>query len=310
MAQAVIIDIAIAAVLILFVVLGARKGLLRSVAGLVILVVSMLGAALVSNLVTPLVSDAVRPMLMDTVESKLEELAKEIDLEDANLGDLDLSGVDLSRIDLGKIDLSGIQIGGLDLGSIDLSKIDLSKIDLGALTQGNSQTDASAPASRTLPEAGDAISSAVSSVLESIQPAEYIDLLLTQLGIDPVLAAGLAEAALEKIAESGMSVVEALVQVVLETVVHAIVFLLAFVALNILLRIVLTAMDLVLMLPGLRTLNSLGGAVVAFVEGTLLLFLLVWIARRCAVDVADLSRGTVLFRFFVNNTPWSVLALL
>ena len=97
---------------------------------------------------------------------------------------------------------------------------------------------------------------------------------------------------------------------VLETVVHAIVFLVAFVALNILLRIILTAMDLVLMLPGLRTLNSLGGAVVAFVEGVLLLFLLVWVARRSAVDVATLSQGTILFRFFVNNTPWSVLSLL
>ena len=166
------------------------------------------------------------------------------------------------------------------------------------------------PVSRSLPEAKDVISSAVSSALDSIRPAEQIDLLLDQLGIDPVLAAGLADAALEKITESGISVVEALVQVVLETVVHAIVFLVAFVALNILLRIILTAMDLVLMLPGLRTLNSLGGAVVAFVEGVLLLFLLVWVARRSAVDVATLSQGTILFRFFVNNTPWSVLSLL
>ena len=310
MAQAVIIDIGIAALLMLFIVVGARKGLLRSVAGLVILVVSVLGAALVSSLVTPLISDAVRPVLMETVESKLAEFVEEIKIEDADQGGLDLSGIDLSQIDLSKIDLSGIQIGGLDLGSIDLSKIDLSQIDLDALLQGHGQPDASTPVSRSLPEAKDVISSAVSSALDSIRPAEQIDLLLDQLGIDPVLAAGLADAALEKITESGISVVEALVQVVLETVVHAIVFLVAFVALNILLRIILTAMDLVLMLPGLRTLNSLGGAVVALVECVLLLFLLVWVARRSAVDVATLSQGTILFRFFVNNTPWSVLSLL
>ena len=305
MAQAVIIDIGIAALLMLFIVVGARKGLLRSVAGLVILVVSVLGAALVSSLVTPLISDAVRPMLMETVESKLAEFVEELHAANADKGDLDLSGIDLSQIDL-----SGIQIGGLDLGGLDLSKIDLSQIDLGALLQGNGQPDASTPVSRSLPEAKDAISSAVFSALDSIRPEEQINLLLDQLGIDPVLAAGLAEAALEKITESGISVVEALVQVVLETVVHAIVFLVAFVALNILLRIILTAMDLVLMLPGLRTLNSLGGAVVAFVEGVLLLFLLVWVARRSAVDVTTLSQGTILFRFFVNNTPWSVLSLL
>lgn len=305
MAQAVIIDIGIAALLMLFIVLGARKGLLRSVAGLVILVASVVGAALVSSLVTPLISDAVRPMLMETVESKLAEFVEELHAANADKGDLDLSGIDLSQIDL-----SGIQIGGLDLGGLDLSKIDLSQIDLGALLQGNGQPDASTPVSRSLPEAKDAISSAVFSALDSIRPEEQINLLLDQLGIDPVLAAGLAEAALEKITESGISVVEALVQVVLETVVHAIVFLVAFVALNILLRIILTAMDLVLMLPGLRTLNSLGGAVVAFVEGVLLLFLLVWVARRSAVDVTTLSQGTILFRFFVNNTPWSVLSLL
>lgn len=305
MAQAVIIDIGIAALLMLFIVLGARKGLLRSVAGLVILVASVVGAALVSSLVTPLISDAVRPMLMETVESKLAEFVEELHAANADKGDLDLSGIDLSQIDL-----SGIQIGGLDLGSLDLSKIDLSQIDLGALLQGNGQPDASTPVSRSLPEAKDAISSAVFSALDSIRPEEQINLLLDQLGIDPVLAAGLAEAALEKITESGISVVEALVQVVLETVAHAIVFLVAFVALNILLRIILTAMDLVLMLPGLRTLNSLGGAVVAFVEGVLLLFLLVWVARRSAVDVTTLSQGTILFRFFVNNTPWSVLSLL
>lgn len=305
MAQAVIIDIGIAALLMLFIVLGARKGLLRSVAGLVILVASVVGAALVSSLVTPLISDAVRPMLMETVESKLAEFVEELHAANADKGDLDLSGIDLSQIDL-----SGIQIGGLDLGGLDLSKIDLSQIDLGALLQGNGQPDASTPVSRSLPEAKDAISSAVFSALDSIRPEEQINLLLDQLGIDPVLAAGLAETALEKITESGISVVEALVQVVLETVVHAIVFLVAFVALNILLRIILTAMDLVLMLPGLRTLNSLGGAVVAFVEGVLLLFLLVWVARRSAVDVTTLSQGTILFRFFVNNTPWSVLSLL
>ena len=55
---------------------------------------------------------------------------------------------------------------------------------------------------------------------------------------------------------------------------------------------------------------ALGGGVVAFVECALLLFLMVWIARQCAVDVTGLSKGTVLLQFFVNNTPLSVLALL
>ena len=288
MAQAVIIDVAIAAVLLLSILLGARKGLLKSVAGLVILLVSLVGAVLLSDLLTPFISEAVEPMLMETVESKLAQMA-----ENAAPASADESGIELSGIDLGNIDLSGIRIGGVDLGNIDLSGIDLSKIDLGNLDLG----------SLSLPGTG-------SSSGETGDPAEQINALLGQLGIDPALTAGLAEAVVEKITETGVSVVEALVHVVVETVVHAIVFLLAFVVLNILLRIVLAAMGLVLMLPGLRTLNSLGGAAVALVEGALLLFLLVWVARQCAADVTELSQGTVLFRFFVNNTPLSVLSLL
>lgn len=284
MAQAVIIDIAIAAVWILFTIWGAQKGLLKSVAGLVILLVSLLGALLVSNLVTPFISAAVQPMIVETVESKLAELAEESAGTD---------GADLGNVRLENIDLSGIQIGGIDLGSIDLSKIDLSGIDLGSFDLSDI----------SLPALG-------SSSGEQAEPTGQINDLLGELGIDPALTAGLAESAVEKIRETGISVVEALVQVVVETVVHAVVFLLAFVVLNILLRIVLAALDLVLMLPGLRTLNSLGGGAVAFVECALLLFLLVWIARQCAVDVTGLSKGTVLLQFFVNNTPLSVLALL
>ena len=155
-----------------------------------------------------------------------------------------------------------------------------------------------------LPELGGSASA------EQTEPAGQINDILSRLGIDPALTDGLAEAVMEQVRATGASVLEALVQVVVETVVHAVVFLLAFVVLNILLRIVLAAMGLVLMLPGLRTLNSLGGAVVAFVECALLLFLVVWVARQCAVDVTGLYKGTVLLQFFVNNTPLSVLALL
>lgn len=323
MVQAVIIDVAIAAVLVLAVVQGSRKGLLRSVAGLVMVLVSLLGAVLVSNIVTPFISAAVEPVLAEIVEEKLTELREnlepgEIDLSGIDLGGIDLDSVDLDSIDLGSLDLSGIRIGsvdlgsldlrGIDLGQIDLGGIDFSRIDLGGQKEDASSAASSAPVTRAMPQ--QELSRLVSALLEQINPEEKMDAMLSELGIDPAVAAVLVEAALEKMAATGMTLVEALISVVVETVVHAVVFLLTFVLLNIVLRIVLAALDLVLMLPGLRTLNSLGGAAVAFVEGALLLFLLIWVARRCAVDVTALSEGTVLFRFFVNNTPLSVLALL
>ena len=321
MAQVVIIDLAIAAILLLAIMMGARKGLLRSVAGLVIVVVSLLGAVLVSKVATPLISEAVKPMLVEIMEEKLPELAEsldaaEIDLSGIDLGGIDPGSIDLGSIDLGSIDLSGIKIGNVDLGSLDLSGIDLgqinlggidfSRIDLGGLKKGDGES--SVPAARAMPQKD--MSQLVSAVLEQIDPSEKLDELLSELGVDPAVTAVLVESALERMAGTGMTLVEALVDVVVETVVHAVVFLVAFVLLNIALRIVLAALDLVLMLPGLRTLNALGGAVVAFMEATLLLFLMVWVARRCAMDVTALSEGTVLLRFFVNNTPLSVLSLL
>ena len=78
MAQAVIIDVIIAAILLLAIMLGAYKGFLKSVAGLVILLVSLAGAALVSNVVTPLISEAVKPMLVETIEDNLPELTREL----------------------------------------------------------------------------------------------------------------------------------------------------------------------------------------------------------------------------------------
>ena len=43
---------------------------------------------------------------------------------------------------------------------------------------------------------------------------------------------------------------------------------------------------------------------------SIVLFLLIWVARRCAVDVAAFAENTVLFRFFANNTPLSVISFL
>lgn len=276
MTQNVIMDIVVAAILVLFVANGARKGLLKSIAGLVILIAALVGAAIFSNAVTPAVSKMVQPMLMEAVGEQLREMAENIDLSD-----ITQNGVSLPE---------------------DIT-----------LPEGVTLPDGvTIPEGVTLPEGID-ISNLLDSVggtLEDIDLAAQLDGVLGELGLDADVAAGLVESAMEKATEAGISIVDALVQAVVETVVHALIFLLAFVVLNILLKILLGAMGLVLMLPGLRTLNAIGGAAVALVEGALLLFLLVWVARQCAVDVATLTEGTVLCQFFVNNTPLSVFSFL
>ena len=70
-------------------------------------------------------------------------------------------------------------------------------------------------------------------------------------------------------------------------------------------------MDLVLQLPGLHLLNSLGGAAVGLVEGALLLFLVVWVLRRMGVSFETEALASAhILQIFTSNTPLSVLTFL
>ena len=74
-------------------------------------------------------------------------------------------------------------------------------------------------------------------------------------------------------------------------------------------KVIIGAMDLVLKLPLLRGLNTLGGAAVGLVEGALLLFLAVWVLRRLGVSFESeaLAEAHIL-RIFTANTPLGVLS--
>ena len=95
----VIIDIIVAAVLLAFVFLGARRGLFRSVAGLAILVVSLVGANMAADSLTPMAAGIVQPAIENRVEEKLGEvLPEDMELpeaEDTAMGELlALLGID------------------------------------------------------------------------------------------------------------------------------------------------------------------------------------------------------------------------
>ena len=100
----------------------------------------------------------------------------------------------------------------------------------------------------------------------------------------------------------------AVVESVAETILYAALFLVSFVVLMILLKLLTHALDLVLKLPGLHLLNALGGALVGFVEGALLLFLAVWLLRRFGVSFeTETVSATHILRFFTTHTPLSAL---
>ena len=224
MTAAVIIDIVVALVLIFFTINGVKRGLLQSAAGLVILVVALIGAALITSALTDPVTRAVSPLITKHVTQQVDEAMAQQTVE--------------------------------------------------------------------MPEA------------DSEDP-DGIEALLAIIGLDSDVRESLTEQVQNTVRDTGVSVATAVVESLTRTIVSGVLSLLSFVLL------VFKAMDLVLQLPGLHLLNSLGGGAVGLIQGALLVFLAVWILRRLGVSFeTGAFAGAHLLKFFTDNTPLSVLSFL
>ncbi len=71
--SALILDIAVAAVLLIFILHGASRGLLLSLCGLVAVLVAFVGASLFSDLLAPQVSAYLEPHFASAIQSGLEQ---------------------------------------------------------------------------------------------------------------------------------------------------------------------------------------------------------------------------------------------
>lgn len=80
MNSAVIIDVIVAALLIAAVIAGARRGLFRTLAGLVIVVVALVGAGLLADLFTAPVTRVVQPAIVAHFEKKIDQAVTEPEL--------------------------------------------------------------------------------------------------------------------------------------------------------------------------------------------------------------------------------------
>ena len=138
-----------------------------------------------------------------------------------------------------------------------------------------------------------------------------IEDLLALMGLDEDVRESLLGDIQEKAVDTGVSVATAIVESVVQSLLYGVLFLLSFLALMLLLKLAVGAMDLVLKLPGLHLLNSLGGAVIGLAEGALLAFLAIWIARRLGVSFeTETVAQTHILYFFTTNTPLSALSFL
>lgn len=242
MDNAIIYDLIPAAVLVLGVVIGAKRGLIRSLVGLLAVVAALLGAALVANAAAGPVTESLWPSLEEKMVEKYTA-------------------------------------------------------DLDARTErGLSDPDALSELAALLERYG-------------VDEDSQLRKLLSELE-ESLRAAG--DNARERTAEASREILISSVKALFGTVVHAAVFLAAFLLLLLLIRLLTGLLDKVFDLPVLSTINGLGGALFGLTEAVLLLFLALWLARRFGYgDRLDaLADGTYLVRFFLNNTPHTLISIL
>ena len=232
MTTPVIIDVIAAAVLIAAAAWGAHRGLFRSLAGLAVVIVALVGAAVIANALAGPAARLVTPLIRESIEKMVDE----------------------------------------------------------AMAQQSQEVQ--------MPEA---------DVDEGFEIAD----LLALMGLDEDVRDSLVQQTEEKIQDTGISLAMAVVESVAESILYAALFLISFVVLTILLKLLIRALDLVLQLPGLHLVNSLGGAAIGLVEGALVLFLAIWVLRRFGVSFeTDTVSATHILRFFATHTPLSALSLL
>ena len=121
----------------------------------------------------------------------------------------------------------------------------------------------------------------------------------------------LVETVTNRAIETGRTLLEEVVGSVVHSIAYAVLYLLSFLALFLVLKLLLKPLDLASRLPGLRTLNGLGGAALGLVEATLLLYVAVWVLRKFQLVITpQLIEESMLLRIFTDYSPISLITSL
>ena len=211
----VFVDVILAAAVLLAVFLGARSGLIKSLAGLIKVVASVLGASFAARVLADPVAEWLRPLLVQKIQNRM---------------------------------------------------------------------------------AGPSVNTASAGEL------------LEKFGFTGSALQNLIEKVTRQAAETGRSIAQTVVDTVTHSIAYAAVFLVAFLVLLLVLTLVIKAMELAAELPGLKTLNTLGGAALGLIKGLLLVFFAVWVLVKLQLIITpELVEESFFLPFFVNYSPLSLL---
>ena len=226
MTAPVIIDAVVVLILVGFTIFGARRGLLQTLAGLVIVIAALVGAGMIAATFSGPAAKLAAPLIEKQIEKKIDAAIAE------------------------------------------------------------------------------------SAAAESTKTTEdsQLEELLSLLGLDTEVRDSMAKKAKDTVRDTGVSVAAAVVTSIAQSIIYGVLYILSFVALTVLLHVLFKAMGLLTKLPGIHSLNALGGGLLGLIEGALLLFLAVWAARRLGVSFeAEPFAGAHILAVFTTHTPLSVL---
>lgn len=133
------------------------------------------------------------------------------------------------------------------------------------------------------------------------------------LGLNEVLADFLREHTLSPDLDALTdNIVSVLAEKVSLAIVYVALFLISFVLILILWKLLSHALDLVARLPGLNTLNKLGGFLLGALRCAMLLFVAGWLLRMLGSNLisAEVIESSYLLRFFMTFNPLDYLAKL
>lgn len=166
------------------------------------------------------------------------------------------------------------------------------------------------------------VQSAVDSVLPSYLDGEVLstDKLLAlldetnlPLGLNDVLSDFLSEHSFSPDLDTlTADIVSVLAEKVSLAIAYIALFLISFVLILILWKLLSHALDLVTRLPGLNTLNKLGGFLLGALRCAILLFVVAWVLRMFGSNLisAEVIESSYLLRFFMTFNPLDYLAKL
>ena len=119
--------------------------------------------------------------------------------------------------------------------------------------------------------------------------------LLGLLGLDDSMKAAIGQQAQATIRETGASALTAVVENTAQSILYRILYALSFAVISGVLHTSVRCLKLVFRLPGLRGLNKVGGGVLGFLEGSIILFLAAWVLRLLGASFAADSYAVQIF---------------